>query len=152
MSFLLTCKIYCNCYTMKQGIWQEMKWKSNTQNSKFKTFKPFSHLPDLYFIPKHFFWFIDKSWCFLISGVIKRDPKSPLNKLLTLICQRNDKGMLSLIALAVSVFAGHYGKENYRSGQDMHNFISSGFVTLGRGHLKGNHTTAKTLIMIRNVS
>ncbi|XP_073351435.1 protein shisa-6-like isoform X4 [Pagrus major] len=32
---------------------------------------------------------------------------------------------------------GHYGKENMRSGgQDMHNFISSGFVTLGRGHLK----------------
>ncbi|XP_045896804.1 protein shisa-6 isoform X5 [Micropterus dolomieu] len=32
---------------------------------------------------------------------------------------------------------GHYGKENLRSGgQDMHNFISSGFVTLGRGHLK----------------
>ncbi|XP_045896796.1 protein shisa-6 isoform X4 [Micropterus dolomieu] len=35
---------------------------------------------------------------------------------------------------------GHYGKENLRSGgQDMHNFISSGFVTLGRGHLKGKH-------------
>ncbi|KAJ0000874.1 hypothetical protein NQD34_005894, partial [Periophthalmus magnuspinnatus] len=32
----------------------------------------------------------------------------------------------------------HYGKENLLSGgQDMHNFISSGFVTLGRGHLKG---------------
>uniref|UniRef100_UPI003AAA9BC1 protein shisa-6 isoform X4 n=1 Tax=Centroberyx gerrardi TaxID=166262 RepID=UPI003AAA9BC1 len=32
---------------------------------------------------------------------------------------------------------GHYGKENFRSGgQDLHNFISSGFVTLGRGHLK----------------
>ncbi|XP_034395560.1 protein shisa-6 isoform X3 [Cyclopterus lumpus] len=32
---------------------------------------------------------------------------------------------------------GHYGKENLRGGgQDMHNFISSGFVTLGRGHLK----------------
>lgn len=40
----------------------------------------------------------------------------------------------------VSVFAGHYGKENFRSGQDMHNFISSGFVTIGRSHLKGNHT------------
>lgn len=36
------------------------------------------------------------------------------------------------------VSPGHYGKENMRSGgQDMHNFISSGFVTLGRGHLKG---------------
>ncbi len=33
---------------MKQGVWQEIKWKSNTYNSKFKTFKPFSHLPDLY--------------------------------------------------------------------------------------------------------
>ncbi len=34
--------------------------------------------------------------------------------------------------------SGHYGKENLRSGgQDLHNFISSGFVTLGRGHLKG---------------
>ncbi|XP_068117994.1 protein shisa-6 isoform X8 [Hyperolius riggenbachi] len=32
---------------------------------------------------------------------------------------------------------GHYGKEIYRSGgPDIHNFISSGFVTLGRGHLK----------------
>ncbi|KAM8723765.1 protein shisa-6 isoform X3 [Acanthopagrus latus] len=36
---------------------------------------------------------------------------------------------------------GHYGKENMRSGgQDMHNFISSGFVTLGRGHLKAQHS------------
>ncbi|KAE8282768.1 Protein shisa-6-like protein Precursor [Larimichthys crocea] len=36
---------------------------------------------------------------------------------------------------------GHYGKENLRSGgQDMHNFISSGFVTLGRGHLKAQHS------------
>ncbi|XP_023693042.1 protein shisa-6 isoform X2 [Paramormyrops kingsleyae] len=35
---------------------------------------------------------------------------------------------------------GHYTKENIRSGgHDFHNFISSGFVTLGRGHLKGNH-------------
>ncbi|XP_015212195.1 protein shisa-6 isoform X2 [Lepisosteus oculatus] len=32
---------------------------------------------------------------------------------------------------------GHYVKENFRSGgPDLHNFISSGFVTLGRGHLK----------------
>ncbi|XP_006863572.1 PREDICTED: protein shisa-6 homolog [Chrysochloris asiatica] len=32
---------------------------------------------------------------------------------------------------------GHYGKEAYRSGgPDLHNFISSGFVTLGRGHTK----------------
>ncbi|XP_074511939.1 protein shisa-6 isoform X4 [Sebastes fasciatus] len=36
---------------------------------------------------------------------------------------------------------GHYGKENLRSGgQDMHNFISSGFVTLGRGHLKAQQS------------
>uniref|UniRef100_A0A1A8G1Z2 Shisa N-terminal domain-containing protein n=3 Tax=Nothobranchius korthausae TaxID=1143690 RepID=A0A1A8G1Z2_9TELE len=36
---------------------------------------------------------------------------------------------------------GHYGKENLRvGGQDMHNFISSGFVTLGRGHLKAQHS------------
>ncbi|XP_078257068.1 protein shisa-6-like isoform X2 [Rhinoraja longicauda] len=40
---------------------------------------------------------------------------------------------------------GLYGKDSgishgYRSGgPDLHNFISSGFVTLGRGHLKGNH-------------
>ncbi|KAL4648150.1 hypothetical protein GN956_G9024 [Arapaima gigas] len=34
---------------------------------------------------------------------------------------------------------GHYGKESIRTGgHDLHNFISSGFVTLGRGHLKGN--------------
>ncbi|OPJ89287.1 shisa-6-like protein isoform A [Patagioenas fasciata monilis] len=32
---------------------------------------------------------------------------------------------------------GHYGKDIYRSGgPDLHNFISSGFVTLGRGHTK----------------
>lgn len=42
-----------------------------------------------------------------------------------------------LIFLIVS--PGHYGMENLRGGgQDLHNFISSGFVTLGRGHLKGN--------------
>ncbi|XP_026076642.1 protein shisa-6-like isoform X1 [Carassius auratus] len=35
---------------------------------------------------------------------------------------------------------GHYGKENFRSGQDIHNFISSGFVTLGRSHLKAQHS------------
>ncbi|XP_041434276.1 protein shisa-6 isoform X6 [Xenopus laevis] len=35
---------------------------------------------------------------------------------------------------------GHYGKDIYRSGgPDLHNFISSGFVTLGRGHVKGDH-------------
>ncbi|KAM9745392.1 protein shisa-6 isoform 2-T2 [Menidia menidia] len=36
---------------------------------------------------------------------------------------------------------GHYGKENLRGGgQDMHNYISSGFVTIGRGHLKAQHS------------
>ncbi|XP_028989146.1 protein shisa-6-like isoform X4 [Betta splendens] len=35
----------------------------------------------------------------------------------------------------------HYGKESVRSsgGADLHNFISSGFVTLGRSHQKGTH-------------
>ncbi|XP_076856245.1 protein shisa-6 isoform X2 [Brachyhypopomus gauderio] len=33
---------------------------------------------------------------------------------------------------------GHYPKEGVRGGgHDLHNFISSGFVTLGRGHVKG---------------
>ncbi|KAM4032234.1 protein shisa-6 isoform 10-T10 [Anomaloglossus baeobatrachus] len=37
----------------------------------------------------------------------------------------------------LNTIAGHYGKDIYRSGgPDLHNFISSGFVTLGRGHLK----------------
>ncbi|CAM4556440.1 unnamed protein product [Lepidochelys kempii] len=37
---------------------------------------------------------------------------------------------------------GHYGKDIYRSGgPDLHNFISSGFVTLGRGHVKGTVET-----------
>ncbi|XP_029365103.1 protein shisa-6 isoform X1 [Echeneis naucrates] len=33
---------------------------------------------------------------------------------------------------------GHYGKDTLprHGGQDLHNFVSSGFVTLGRGHLK----------------
>ncbi|KAG5832829.1 hypothetical protein ANANG_G00295320 [Anguilla anguilla] len=35
---------------------------------------------------------------------------------------------------------GHYGKENFRSGVQDHNFISSGFVTLGRGQLKAQHS------------
>ncbi|XP_037331450.2 protein shisa-6 isoform X2 [Pungitius pungitius] len=40
---------------------------------------------------------------------------------------------------------GHYGKENLRGGgPDMHNFISSGFVTLGRGHLKAQHSVDET--------
>ncbi|KAM9462308.1 protein shisa-6 isoform 2-T3 [Clarias gariepinus] len=36
---------------------------------------------------------------------------------------------------------GHYSKESSRAGggHDLHNFISSGFVTLGRGHAKGTH-------------
>ncbi|KAJ8389122.1 hypothetical protein AAFF_G00123280 [Aldrovandia affinis] len=36
---------------------------------------------------------------------------------------------------------GHYPKENFRSGgPDLHNFISSGFVTLGRPPLKAQHS------------
>ncbi|MCJ8749428.1 hypothetical protein PDJAM_G00176220 [Pangasius djambal] len=35
---------------------------------------------------------------------------------------------------------GHHGKDNFRSAQDMHNFISSGFVTLGRGQLKAQQS------------
>ncbi|XP_062859627.1 protein shisa-6 isoform X2 [Trichomycterus rosablanca] len=35
---------------------------------------------------------------------------------------------------------GHYSKDNSRGAtHDLHNFISSGFVTLGRGHSKGTH-------------
>lgn len=41
----------------------------------------------------------------------------------------------------------HYGKESVRSsgGADLHNFISSGFVTLGRGHQKGKRTLSVLL-------
>ncbi|XP_041434275.1 protein shisa-6 isoform X4 [Xenopus laevis] len=40
----------------------------------------------------------------------------------------------------LNTIGGHYGKDIYRSGgPDLHNFISSGFVTLGRGHVKGDH-------------
>lgn len=51
----------------------------------------------------------------------------------------------------------HYGKESVRSsgGGDLHNFISSGFVTLGRGHQKGkllllssSDATAETLHLL----
>ncbi|XP_076866715.1 protein shisa-6 isoform X2 [Brachyhypopomus gauderio] len=35
---------------------------------------------------------------------------------------------------------GHHGKDHLRGGQDMHDFISSGFVTLGRGHLKAQQS------------
>ncbi|CAG13623.1 unnamed protein product, partial [Tetraodon nigroviridis] len=42
----------------------------------------------------------------------------------------------------------HYGKESVRSsgGADLHNFISSGFVTLGRGHPKGKHSSLFLLL------
>lgn len=66
------------------------------------------------------------------------------------------------IFLFFFVSPGHYGKENLRSGgQDMHNFISSGFVTLGRGHLKGKvhphylfslHSTLRTKFRIIIIS
>lgn len=47
---------------------------------------------------------------------------------------------IDAVNVCVCVWAGlHYGKESVRSsgGADLHNFISSGFVTLGRGHPKG---------------
>nr|XP_034955123.1 protein shisa-6-like [Zootoca vivipara] len=44
---------------------------------------------------------------------------------------------------------GHYGKDIYRSGgPDFHNFISSGFVTLGRGHSKGPAAVSRRCLMI----
>lgn len=44
--------------------------------------------------------------------------------------------------IVLHLLAGHYGKDAYRSGgPDLHNFISSGFVTLGRGHTKGTVET-----------
>ncbi|XP_066442692.1 protein shisa-6 isoform X2 [Eleutherodactylus coqui] len=49
--------------------------------------------------------------------------------------------------------AGHYGKDIYRSGgPDLHNFISSGFVTLGRGHLKGDHLQNYNHLVLNNAS
>ncbi|XP_075435756.1 protein shisa-6 isoform X2 [Ascaphus truei] len=48
---------------------------------------------------------------------------------------------------------GHYGKDIYRSGgPDLHTFISSGFVTLGRGHLKGDHQQNYNHLMLNNTS
>ncbi|XP_071968817.1 protein shisa-6 isoform X12 [Engystomops pustulosus] len=48
---------------------------------------------------------------------------------------------------------GHYGKDIYRSGgPDLHNFISSGFVTLGRGHLKGDHQQNYNHLVLNNAS
>lgn len=43
---------------------------------------------------------------------------------------------LNILAFMLYFFIlpGHYGMAG---GQDMHNFLSSGFLTLGRGHLKG---------------
>lgn len=52
-----------------------------------------------------------------------------------------------------NTIAGHYGKEIYRSGgPDLHNFISSGFVTLGRGHLKGDHQQNYNHLVLNNAS
>ncbi|CAH2292033.1 shisa-6 homolog [Pelobates cultripes] len=48
---------------------------------------------------------------------------------------------------------GHYSKDIYRSGgPDLHNFISSGFVTLGRGHLKGEHLQNYNHLVLNNTS
>ncbi|XP_063817050.1 protein shisa-6 isoform X8 [Pseudophryne corroboree] len=53
----------------------------------------------------------------------------------------------------LNTIAGHYGKDIYRSGgPDLHNFISSGFVTLGRGHLKGEHQQNYNHLVLNNAS
>ncbi|XP_035253575.1 protein shisa-6 isoform X4 [Anguilla anguilla] len=53
---------------------------------------------------------------------------------------RTSKNHYTPVHTSKSNHGGHYTKENVRSGgHDLHNFISSGFVTLGRGHLKGSH-------------
>lgn len=52
------------------------------------------------------------------------------------------RSCMSWCAVSHLSLAGHYGKDFYRSGgPDFHNFISSGFVTLGRGHSKGTVET-----------
>nr|DBA27480.1 TPA: hypothetical protein GDO54_007968 [Pyxicephalus adspersus] len=53
---------------------------------------------------------------------------------------RTSKNQYTPVRTTKTGTAGQYGKDIYRSGgPDLHNFISSGFVTLGRGHLKGDH-------------
>ncbi|XP_069510623.1 protein shisa-6 isoform X2 [Ambystoma mexicanum] len=48
---------------------------------------------------------------------------------------------------------GHYGKDIYQGGgPDLHNFISSGFVTLGRGHLKGDHQQNYNHLVLNSAS
>ncbi|MGH0134194.1 UNVERIFIED_CONTAM: hypothetical protein FKN15_057136 [Acipenser sinensis] len=50
---------------------------------------------------------------------------------------RTSKNHYTPVRTMKSNHGGHYGKDNFRSGgPDLHNFISSGFVTLGRGHQK----------------
>ena len=52
------------------------------------------------------------------------------------------------VCVCVCVCTGlHYGKESVRSsgGHDLHNFISSGFVTLGRGPQKGRELLLELL-------
>ncbi|XP_058848434.1 protein shisa-6-like isoform X1 [Acipenser ruthenus] len=52
---------------------------------------------------------------------------------------RTSKNHYTPVRTMKSNHGGHYGKDNFRSGgPDLHNFISSGFVTLGRGHQKGD--------------
>ncbi|XP_048344362.1 protein shisa-6 isoform X1 [Sphaerodactylus townsendi] len=48
---------------------------------------------------------------------------------------------------------GHYGKDFYRSGgPDFHNFISSGFVTLGRGHSKDDQEPNYNHLILSNAN
>ncbi|XP_041077139.1 protein shisa-6-like isoform X4 [Polyodon spathula] len=52
---------------------------------------------------------------------------------------RTSKNHYTPVRTMKSNHGGHYGKDNFRSGgPDLHNFISSGFVTLGRGQQKEN--------------
>ncbi|TWW70429.1 hypothetical protein D4764_18G0012350 [Takifugu flavidus] len=44
---------------------------------------------------------------------------------------------IAAFILHFCILPGHYGMAG---GQDLHNFISSGFLTLGRGHLKAQHS------------
>lgn len=74
--------------------------------------------PDL--IPKQLKWIpttVPRFWLQCILGVVV---EVHLN--------------VAAFILHFSILPGHYGMAG---GQDLHNFLSSGFLTLGRGHLKG---------------
>lgn len=61
--------------------------------------------------------------------------------------------LICVLGLTVDslISGGHYSKESSRGGgHDLHNFISSGFVTLGRGHAKGNAVLSWTKWALSN--